>query len=575
MSVITISVSSAVNFQQDEELESATNIGGSEISENRVQSGQPVEVIYRFNRLPDTTGRMAVQVEVNLPPSITRFKMAIGDMGTIQEMNGFEQKTGEYKWRWTQSERTPTITYSIETDKVNQEAGFPIILDSQSWSLASIEHPDVAFRYRYEGVETDPGWAERIALQDKQGFAGGHMALLGSSTEVFQKRLGEQTLNLVIPDVTQKNGLDQSRTKIVQTISAAAADFQVGARDSTLNLIVTTDPLREGSGYTIKNNRREYRDTPDDFWVHQGSKINSPTNAWVHEYIHTRQEFVLSREMQWLDEATATYYAGYLTWEQGRISYSTFAEYFRMEDDAEAQLIRPSSWQTSGVGYTKGSRVIAGLDAKIRQETDGRKSFEDVFRRLNSQRNEITYFTFKQLIADVVGRDLGGWLDQFVSKANVPKIPGTAQLFKGGSQENQQKEKGNSGDNTNHTGQEKGGNTKNENRDTPSGTAVEETSQGKIKFKDCTTVRITGNFENVVISWSAYIPGPVVNRAIKGPLSGSETFTFPKFVTENYIKKDQVVIDSVQAYDGSISGEPALHKKNPNWDACTQRAKSN
>jgi predicted nucleic acid-binding Zn ribbon protein len=92
-------------------------------------------------------------------------------------------------------------------------------------------------------------------------------------------------------------------------------------------------------------------------------------------------------------------------------------------------LVDPSQWTSSNAHYTKGRRVTAALDAKIRRETNGENTFEDVFRKINSLDESLSHQKLEGLVRDVVGHDLGEWLSNYVKSSQTPDVPKDANLF--------------------------------------------------------------------------------------------------------------------------------------------------
>ncbi len=97
---------------------------------------------------------------------------------------------------------------------------------------------------------------------------------------------------------------------------------------------------------------------------------------------------------------------------------------------------------------------------------------------------------------------------------------------------------------------------------------------GTIEFLDCTTVRVTGDFETGMMYWSAYVPGIINNQDPFGPISGTETITISDIqgVSDDITEKS--VIDAVAVFKGEYDSSPDLRKENPRLDDCHTRAKT-
>lgn len=88
--------------------------------------------------------------------------------------------------------------------------------------------------------------------------------------------------------------------------------------------------------------------------------------------------------------------------------------------DAWIKLYRPNenSRNTAISYYTKGAVVTFLIDARIRQATDGAKTFDDLLRAAYQRFSGAKGFTpaqFRALISEVAGKDLSGWLEPMLT----------------------------------------------------------------------------------------------------------------------------------------------------------------
>jgi predicted metalloprotease with PDZ domain len=147
--------------------------------------------------------------------------------------------------------------------------------------------------------------------------------------------------------------------------------------------------------------------------VSASEPLDSPNSVWFHEYVHTRQAFEVTGEMRWFREASAEYYAARLAFEQDRIDRAAMETHLD-GPGRRATLADPTTWRDERVPYTKGARVLALLDRTIRTSTDGERSLETVFRRLNAHEGPVSYADFERIVADVAGHSMDRWLDRYV-----------------------------------------------------------------------------------------------------------------------------------------------------------------
>jgi hypothetical protein len=160
--------------------------------------------------------------------------------------------------------------------------------------------------------------------------------------------------------------------------------------------------------------------------VSDRTPVAPPDNTWLHEYVHTRQSLQLGPGMRWFREASATYYAGLLSVRQGldgRDGYQAFLGTLRDYESGRVILSDRSDWHSDYTPYSKGTRTLAALDARIRNDTDGNRTLQDVFRRMNREDGTVTYDEFTGMVANISGSDHDEWLDDHVAGTAVVSVP--------------------------------------------------------------------------------------------------------------------------------------------------------
>lgn len=227
----------------------------------------------------------------------------------------------------------------------------------------------------------------------------------------------------------QAANLSESPNSIVEALASASRQFDVGPRYTYVNAYAVTDPIRRGGAAETH-----------EFWVHDsatfdfGSEFRGgviPANTWLHEYTHTRQLFAvnesvrLSERMQWFTEASASYYAVELTTRQQYAGPCDYTNYFwnvsrtRM---GQVVLNNQSQWGPNDQGqYRKGAVVLSALDQRIRNETNGQRTLDDVVYRMNTHNETVTYADFKQIVERVAGTSLDSWLDARITTSTDPE----------------------------------------------------------------------------------------------------------------------------------------------------------
>lgn len=125
------------------------------------------------------------------------------------------------------------------------------------------------------------------------------------------------------------------------------------------------------------------------------SKINSPRNPWLHEYIHTRQNINTTNNSDWFIEGSAYYYAGMFTLQQGKITYQQFQQYLNISETlGRGAILTNIEAEHADPQNTKGRLVAGRTDQRIRLATNGSASLSDIFRRMNAANESISNADF-------------------------------------------------------------------------------------------------------------------------------------------------------------------------------------
>ncbi|MFB6179296.1 MAG: hypothetical protein ABEI77_06185 [Halorientalis sp.] len=347
---------------------------------------------------------MRYTVDISGTDELANLQVFVGSTARVVVADGFEQESvgSETKLDWSGTGRGRLVVET--TSQASDDPRSGEYFTGDGWQLASV--PFVELRWRATGQSTThttrPLGDEAGLLDDGQsGVYGDRYALVGETSQRTIRANG-QRIRLVTPKGT---GVGAGRHDVLQAIAAASRQLDVGDRDKHVLLFGLPDPVRRG-GETFP--------TRDEGWVSADEPVDSANDVWLHEYVHTRQSFRLGKSMQWFREASAEYYAARLTFEQHRISRQEMKAHLDGKASS-ATLTDPSTWENERVPYRKGARVLALLDRNIRRSTDGRRSLEDVFRRMNSHNGRVTYPEFQRMVAQVAGHSMDGWLDRYVA----------------------------------------------------------------------------------------------------------------------------------------------------------------
>jgi hypothetical protein len=296
----------------------------------------------------------------------------------------------------------------------------PEYVDTGAWALAD---PPRAFAYRRAAGD---GWryswngeaVDRRTAVAGEGHAGESVVFLGAH-ETLRRSVGGETLRVVRPEEA-----NVSARAALNALEGAARRLHVGERTGTVTVFVGPEPLRPGGAASAASGGTR------DVWVSETAAVGAPANAWVHEYVHTRQNLTLAPEMAWFREASASYYAGLLSVDQGLGppgADARFAARLRGGGPTRTVLADSSTWRTQMAPYRRGQRVLAALDARIRAQTDGKRTLQAVFRRLNA-RETVTVEGFAGTLANVTGRSQASWVDAHVLDDALVSAPNVSAL---------------------------------------------------------------------------------------------------------------------------------------------------
>lgn len=372
-----------------------------------------------YRLLPNTSGRIGMTLRYEPGANITSIVTYGAGSRTLVEANGFEQRRNG-RWVWTGATPTPSLSFLVSVNRSGPTYPGLGWVDTGDWALA---RPRTAFAYRNDGSSWRYSWQDPERIQkraevDGNGVVGSSIVYLGPH-RTTETRISHGTLRVVKPESSNLTTVDP----VVGTIREASEQLRVGDGDERVTVFVGPRPLRDG-GVAIS----EYDDS-QDVWVSDRAPVAPPHNTWVHEYVHTRQSFELGDGMRWFTEASATYYAGLLSVRQGldgRQGYEAFQSTLQRNYSDGVVLANRSDWRGDYTPYSRGTKTLAALDARIRDDTDGNRTLQDVFRRMNAHNGTVTYGDFSRILANVTGTGHGAWLAAHVAgpeRVDVPTHP--------------------------------------------------------------------------------------------------------------------------------------------------------
>jgi hypothetical protein len=183
----------------------------------------------------------------------------------------------------------------------------------------------------------------------------------------------------------------------VNTILGASQSLTIGDRDENVFVVAAPD---QRVNWAVRG--LEVGDA--DMWVRAGEPLDRADNAWLHEYVHTRQQFAVASDMQWLPEASASYLTTLLSYKQGRIDSEAFRKRLAAGERPiydGVVLGNRSTWRAYP-GYDKGALLLGTLDRRIRAGPRD-QTLLAVLRDLNEQATPVDERAFRHRIREAGG----------------------------------------------------------------------------------------------------------------------------------------------------------------------------
>ncbi len=356
-----------------------------------------------LRQLPDQPGEFEAEFQFAIPESVTKLEIDLESGATVEGADGFEE-TDDGRYRWTETSESPTIrttlsanrsadgghhapahthAHDVGADSAGDETGYAF-LETGEWGVVQVPHLGLSFQ------RTEPVGLEKSAVVDGPGATGGDIAFFGPVTEHERSTAGE-TIRLAVPEAAT---LDEDPADVLEALTGGSETLEIGARnDETFMVAVPADADFGPEGV-------QYGQA--DAWVSADASLSEPGSVWFHEYVHTRQEYANSAdgttaETAWLIEGQAEYEAARLGLETGLLEFDAFSRFLaggERSPYADGVLADQTTWTDDRTDYVKGRLVYGDLDRQIRTATDGDRSIESVFQRLNAADGPVTGATF-------------------------------------------------------------------------------------------------------------------------------------------------------------------------------------
>lgn len=360
------------------------------------------------------TNRVEATVRFAIPSRVTELRAQLPSGATVRSASGLSQAEGS-TYQWDGATTNPSVTVRFDPNQ-RETADGPIaddgrllFVDTDDWSLVRI--PQTGVTGRYTG-DSEISLVRETSI-DGPGAAGDRITFLGQH-RLRTHRAHGQRFELVVPDAAS---LEERPADIFESLSYASDRLRVGDRDDRVFIVAAP---ADGVNWGV----RGLQTGPADMWIQDDERLDDPANVWVHEYVHSRQDFRPASDHEWFIEGGATYYAALLTLEEERISYNRYRQFLSQgtrEPQASSVLSRPTTWRNAAE-YRKGALVAGEIDRQIRVETDGAASLDTVFRDMNRARGEVRHREFRSSTRSAANSRVADRADRYITTEQVPAM---------------------------------------------------------------------------------------------------------------------------------------------------------
>jgi hypothetical protein len=367
-----------------------------------------------FSTADTPAGTVKVEVSYAIGEFIQRYQIDLRNASyrRVADRNGFRTTDTDGVYEWDERTERPSVTLIRNVSTPDGETETADFLRTDGWTIID----------RVEGIRAQwwaysPGRAtlsEHIQIA-KTGVAGQNYAYVGEYTRT-EFTAGDEQFTVVVSNATETESVQEP---VRDTLEFATVQLDVGARNPEVTAFILSDPIRGGGSAR-----------GPDFWSHEDDIAPEGTTVY-HEYVHTRQPYEPAESAAWTPEAEAEYYEHLLALQHGTLQYGEFRRTFEdySSHHTDAVLTQPDTWsdlesdEIQGTDYERGSVAIAALDAKIREATDGQRSYQDVLEAKNRHEGEVTDAEMERFASEAAGEDMSDFFDTHIRSGSETLSP--------------------------------------------------------------------------------------------------------------------------------------------------------
>ncbi|TQQ81284.1 hypothetical protein EGH24_09170 [Halonotius terrestris] len=348
-------------------------------------TSETVPITQTLQKTPDTPGSITVTTTVETTLKLTQFNLYIPRPSEELSVTGFSRGStddvqGFKKYEWDGNTDSPAVTYSVEVNTTGDRGGFETV-DAGDWAIIAV--PDIP--YAWEA-------SEEVQITRQTELAGSGVVKVGyaylGEYEERTHTAHDQQFRLITPEAAT---LAERPEAIFDSVSYASDKLRVGERDDEVVMIAapSSETIRWNVGGTARDSV---------FWAVDRATVNTTNNIWIHEYVHTRQDFTTTDDFEWFTEGSAEYYAALFTLQQEQIGFDQFRLYFKVREDRYSDAVLRDTSSDSLAAYYKGGLVAGYVDQQIRLASNGSASLTALFERLNAEEEEVSNEDFLRYV---------------------------------------------------------------------------------------------------------------------------------------------------------------------------------
>lgn len=312
----------------------------------------------------------------------------------------------------TTSERTAhasRVTTNEQATRETAATGNYAFVDAGPWAVVDLPYYEI--RWKRPSEERAPTFRDRARV-DGEGAVGDAIAFLGAH-ETYTRTANDQQFRLVVPAAAD---LAPTPERVLDTTAAASDRLRVGDRDDQVFFVAAPTSVDWGPGGVQTGDA--------DYWVRADASLAGADNVWLHEYVHTRQDYEPTAETEWVTEGSADYLAARLALADGLAEFGAFAELLergtapRYDD---VRLSDPGTW-VDGAQYRTGALVAGALDRRLRAASDRTATFDTVLRRMNEADDRVTAADLRSYLASAGNDTVAVEGDRYTTTTARPAV---------------------------------------------------------------------------------------------------------------------------------------------------------